>query len=136
MNDPGDSTGDEAHPDGHFTSAQALPVTELNDDQLSDIATATVSPGPVIEATPAANPVDNFTDDLPAAHPTTSTTESPVTIDDATEIDATTDQTDGADPGCGVGPFKYLNADEQSRIVGGTLAVRNAWPFLVRTPST
>ena len=32
---------------------------------------------------------------------------------------------------CGVGPKKILSLDEQSRIVGGTDAVRNSWPFQV-----
>ena len=41
--------------------------------------------------------------------------------------------------GCGVGPYKTLSLDEQSRIVGGQDALRNSWPFIVRelaeTPS-
>lgn len=32
---------------------------------------------------------------------------------------------------CGAGPFKALSIDEQKRIVGGTDAVKNSWPFIV-----
>jgi hypothetical protein len=32
---------------------------------------------------------------------------------------------------CGAGPKRTLSADEQERIVGGTTATRNSWPFVV-----
>lgn len=32
---------------------------------------------------------------------------------------------------CGRGPKKTLSLDEQRRIVGGTTALRNSWPFIV-----
>jgi len=37
----------------------------------------------------------------------------------------------GGKGGCGAGPFKTLSLDEQRRIVGGTDAIRNSWPFVV-----
>ncbi|EFX75607.1 hypothetical protein DAPPUDRAFT_107786 [Daphnia pulex] len=37
----------------------------------------------------------------------------------------------GTNVACGAGPYRTLSADEQERIVGGTTATRNSWPFVV-----
>ena len=55
-----------------------------------------------------------------------SSTASPVT--EASVVEPVLSGTKGA---CGAGPFKALSLDEQKRIVGGTTAVQNSWPFVV-----
>lgn len=54
----------------------------------------------------------------PSAVPSTS----PVVIDSSAG---------GNTASCGAGPYRTLSVDEQERIVGGTTATRNSWPFLV-----
>lgn len=38
---------------------------------------------------------------------------------------------DQAKPSCGAGPLKILSVDEQERIVGGTMATKGSWRFIV-----
>lgn len=54
-----------------------------------------------------------------------------ITVESIENLTAITVEPETTNYDCGMGPFKYLNADEQRRIVGGSLAIRNSWPFLV-----
>lgn len=62
---------------------------------------------------------------------TTSTTSTPTTSTTSKPSVEPVVATDEGTRSCGRGPKKTLSLDEQRRIVGGTTALRNSWPFIV-----
>lgn len=115
--------------EGNFqTQATSTQAEEKNEAYLSTTVSPETSTNSPISST------DFTTTNSTVSNSTTEGYSSLTTKEESETLSAIT-QPENVDYACGMGPFKYLNVDEQKRIVGGTLAVRNSWPFLVSRSS-